>query len=312
LYERKTSHLTARHAEFFKHWESLIALEEQDMNRFRKELWTMTASAREKTGRSFAAMVIVHHMPLPEHKIDYSNSNRRHVYTFERFSSGVIADKSKGKSLLTGYITKGDAVVISVEPYLLALSRGFIVELEPTRVIIALDRELTSRVTTRNQSAGSLKPGTKQNILFRIDKDELSTGLGRIRDNLAQLFYAKGDVKRLSLIVDLDAPYFDDILTPTEEELPVHLNVNQKAAMKKVLAARDYALILGMPGTGKTTTIAEIIKTLVANGKTVLLTSYTHSAVDTILMKLLETDIDVLRLGPADKVGRLACPFATI
>ena len=275
------------------------------MNRFRKELWTMTASAREKAGRCFADMVIVDYTLVPEHAVDYSNSNRQHIYAFERSSSGGVSDKSKGRSLLSGYITKGDAVTISVEPGLLALGRGFIVELELSRVIIALDRELTSRVVGRNRPTGSLKLENKQQIIFRIDEDELSTGLGRIRDNIAQLFYVKGDVKRLSLIVDLDAPYFNEALAPAEEDMPANLNVSQKAAINKVLSARDYALILGMPGTGKTTTIAEIIKILVARGKTVLLTSYTHSAVDTILMKLLETDIDVLRLGPADKVARL-------
>jgi DNA replication ATP-dependent helicase Dna2 len=81
-----------------------------------------------------------------------------------------------------------------------------------------------------------------------------------------------------------------------------HLNVNQQQAMSKVLSAQDYALILGMPGTGKTTVIAAIIKTLVAMGKTVLLTSYTHSAVDTILAKLTDADFGILRLGNIDKV----------
>ena len=68
--------------------------------------------------------------------------------------------------------------------------------------------------------------------------------------------------------------------------------------------AKDYLLILGMPGSGKTTTIAHIVKTLVARGKTVLLTSYTHTAVDNILLKLHDSNsnVDILRLGSRDKV----------
>ena len=54
--------------------------------------------------------------------------------------------------------------------------------------------------------------------------------------------------------------------------------------MTRVLSANDDALILGMPGTEKTTVIASLIRTIVAMGKTVLLTRYTHSAVDTILL----------------------------
>jgi len=68
------------------------------------------------------------------------------------------------------------------------------------------------------------------------------------------------------------------------------------------ITASDYALILGMPGTGKTTTIASIIKTLVGNKKSVLLTSYTHTAVDNVLLKLKEDGMDFVRLGNQAKV----------
>ena len=47
-----------------------------------------------------------------------------------------------------------------------------------------------------------------------------------------------------------------------------------------------------MPGTGKTTVIAQLIKVLVAQRKSVLLTSYTNSAVDNILLKLKDLDIE--------------------
>jgi len=59
-----------------------------------------------------------------------------------------------------------------------------------------------------------------------------------------------------------------------------------------------------MPGTGKTTVIVALIKTLVQLGKTVLLTSYTHSAVDNILLKLKDdADFGILRIGNLDKVS---------
>ncbi|KAL6069587.1 Tripartite DNA replication factor [Balamuthia mandrillaris] len=81
------------------------------------------------------------------------------------------------------------------------------------------------------------------------------------------------------------------------------LNVDQKKAIKKVLSAQDYALILGMPGTGKTTTIAHIVKSLVACGKSVLITSYTHTAVDNLLAKLENMGVDFLRLGRPEQVS---------
>lgn len=60
-----------------------------------------------------------------------------------------------------------------------------------------------------------------------------------------------------------------------------------------------------MPGTGKTTTTSHIIRTLVERGKTVLLTSYTHSALDNVLSKVHASGIDVLRLGNPEKVSAL-------
>ena len=69
-----------------------------------------------------------------------------------------------------------------------------------------------------------------------------------------------------------------------------------------LIIAEDYALVLGMPGTGKTTTIAHIIRALVEDGKSVLLTSYTHTAVDNILLKIKNDGIKILRLGAIAKV----------
>lgn len=42
----------------------------------------------------------------------------------------------------------------------------------------------------------------------------------------------------------------------------IGLNKPQKQAMKKVLLSQDYTLIVGMPGTGKTTTICTLVNSL--------------------------------------------------
>lgn len=52
--------------------------------------------------------------------------------------------------------------------------------------------------------------------------------------------------------------------------------------------ANDYLLIKGYPGTGKTTTIASIISVLVNLDKKILFTSFTNSAVDNLLIKIVE------------------------
>jgi DNA replication ATP-dependent helicase Dna2 len=62
-------------------------------------------------------------------------------------------------------------------------------------------------------------------------------------------------------------------------------------------------LLLLLPGTGKTSTIVHAIRALVASGASVLVTSYTNSALDNILLKLLHSgQQQFVRLGRASSV----------
>ncbi|KAL6936825.1 hypothetical protein ACO0OL_001375 [Hanseniaspora opuntiae] len=82
-----------------------------------------------------------------------------------------------------------------------------------------------------------------------------------------------------------------------------YLNPDQTLALKKSLSCERYSLIRGMPGTGKTQVITELINALVSNNKKILITSFTHSAVDNMILKLFENDkldpsmFKILRIG---------------
>lgn len=52
-----------------------------------------------------------------------------------------------------------------------------------------------------------------------------------------------------------------------------------------------------MPGTGKTSTIAFVSRLLAARGKRVLVSSYTHAAVDNLMMKLMEKGLATTKKG---------------
>lgn len=304
IYELKTSHLSDAQAAFFKEWEGLVSMEEQELIRFKKELWTMRATEREAKGRCFADMVL-DSTYCPPTTPSKKRDSKIHQYTYKFVKSGAKPAKD---SLLNGHISLYDAITVSIEPDLLALARGFVLELSPDQVVIGVDHDLSLKnIRTRRPKLGSGSP-----LVYRIDKDELFGGMSRIRENLVRLFHPEGDARRLQLVVDLEKPMFDNFEGPlVSESEPVAkvvqlLNKNQQEATRRALSARDYALILGMPGTGKTTVVATLIRILVSMGKTVLLTSYTHSAVDTILLKLRKgRNFPILRLGNLDKVRKL-------
>ncbi|PPD81166.1 hypothetical protein GOBAR_DD21903 [Gossypium barbadense] len=57
-----------------------------------------------------------------------------------------------------------------------------------------------------------------------------------------------------------------------------------------------------MPGTGKTSTMVHAVKALLMRGASILLTSYTNSAVDNLLIKLKSQGIDFVRIGRHESV----------
>ena len=52
--------------------------------------------------------------------------------------------------------------------------------------------------------------------------------------------------------------------------------MNNVRYLFRILQARDYTLLLGMPGTGKSSTIVQAVIALLAAGASVLLMSYTN------------------------------------
>ncbi|EJU01057.1 P-loop containing nucleoside triphosphate hydrolase protein [Dacryopinax primogenitus] len=80
------------------------------------------------------------------------------------------------------------------------------------------------------------------------------------------------------------------------------LNLSQKNAVRAALQAPEVALIHGPPGTGKTHTLVEIIRQLVAKEQKVLVCGASNLAVDNLLERLVPHGIPVTRLGHPARV----------
>eukprot|EP00850_Spirogloea_muscicola_P015834 SM000124S25966 [mRNA] locus=s124:397244:402090:- [translate_table: standard] len=75
------------------------------------------------------------------------------------------------------------------------------------------------------------------------------------------------------------------------------LDHSQQAAVAKALSAYDVFLLHGPPGTGKTTTVVEIILQEVSRGRKVLACAASNIAVDNLVERLATQNVKLVRLG---------------
>lgn len=286
--QSESEHLSQVHLQYFSHWLLLCSLEALTMENKggRRNIWLQTAQQREKSGGCAGNMRLAGGVSVL--------SDGVYKHSFER---------KDGEQTLTGLIV-GDRIVVSdQDSVLIGLSTGYVTEIAVNRVTCSLDKNLSKY---------------SSNTVFRLDQDEGAGGLNSHLGNLSMFMENTPTSERLrELIVEFRPPQFIDslssVLPRDAKDIVANilkgLNKPQKQAMKKVLLSKDYTLIVGMPGTGKTTTICTLVRILHACGFSVLLTSYTHSAVDNILLKLKRFKIGFLRLGRPQKVHHEILPF---
>ena len=81
------------------------------------------------------------------------------------------------------------------------------------------------------------------------------------------------------------------------------LNDGQRAAIEFALSAQDVALIHGPPGSGKTRTLVELVRQALLRGQSSLVTAASHTAVDNLAERLIESGMKPLRLGHPVRVA---------
>jgi DNA replication ATP-dependent helicase Dna2 len=128
--------------------------------------------------------------------------------------------------------------------------------------------------------------------LRRLDVYPSEFGVDRQLAALSE-FVLRGSEEKKDPLFGRRDPRFDD-----GEEEYVPNNGAQNRAVARAVGAEDFALIHGPPGTGKTYTIARLVRALVASGERVLLSAYTNRAVDNALEALEDQGFaDFVRMG---------------
>lgn len=135
--------------------------------------------------------------------------------------------------------------------------------------------------------------------------DRYDTSIVHVRtvQNLLRWLHAETHLR--NLVSGLQSPRFAQAHPPPRSDF----NDDQNLAVTRALQMRDYLLVHGPPGTGKTSVIAEMVKRLCQQNKRVLLAAFTNQAVDNMLLRLSREGFhDYLRLGHESSVDEAIRP----
>ncbi|KAK9834338.1 hypothetical protein WJX81_008466 [Elliptochloris bilobata] len=215
-----------------------------------------------------------------------------------------------GRTLLTLVSNKGGGSIVAPLPAH-RLSTHDLVALRPAKGGGA-DAPLASGVVYRVREdsltvALEEAPDEAIDQPLRLDKLANEVTYRRLRETLTALGRAATAggpaAPLLDVLFGAAAPRFQEAPVPWTPRIP-RLDHSQRAAVSRALAAKDIALVHGPPGTGKTTTVVEIILQEVARGSKVLATAASNIAVDNLVERLVAADpkLKLVRTGHAARL----------
>jgi hypothetical protein len=150
---------------------------------------------------------------------------------------------------------------------------------------------------------GGVPDDLQEHETWRLDASSDDVAAERQRQALHRVAHASGD--RLARLRDILLARQPAAFEPEVEEpaLDPGLDPSQQAAVRFALSASDVALIHGPPGTGKTTTVVELVRRAIRRGHKVLVCAPSNTAVDNLLERLVDHRENAVRLGHPARVS---------
>ena len=161
------------------------------------------------------------------------------------------------------------------------LYRGIVTQFNSKKIVVAFDEEIEEETLPKNICLVQL--------VNQITYDRIKSGL----EKLKQMEFNEKSLNLVNVLFEVFEPTFNENserknyiknLTFFNQEL----NESQKDAVRFALEVNEIGLIHGPPGTGKTTTIVEVILQLVKLGNKILVVAPSNIAVDNIGEKLIQ------------------------
>jgi ATP-dependent RNA/DNA helicase IGHMBP2 len=204
------------------------------------------------------------------------------------FSRGDQSQRLPWTRLRNGapIVVSKDTGASKVEP----LARGIVSKFRDTTIQIAL-RDVSEELFEHSKER------------FRIEPAPDDVSMRRQREALTAADSARGN--RLAEIRDVltgkAKPKYRD--APLKLDYSATLNEKQQQAVQFGLNSEHFGIIHGPPGTGKTTTVLELIRQAVKRGDRILACAPSHTAVDNLLKGLANEKFPVVRLGHPARVA---------
>ena len=295
-----TGHLEPDDLNYFRDWDRLMDLEADATIRLTTSSWLMDSMDGEAESGTTVSSLILELGAIGEQS-----------GTEDKQTVNIVARRSKDSPLATHFtsmnIESGNHVIVSTDTTSLCepekvnsnghrsrrkqmqIARGYIDSIKEDQIVIRFSVQEYSQIALYARKTGTAV--SMEEIKFRLDKDDVSTGIGTLRQNLINLFTtditpfgSKESDPRLTqgtlvrnrfswlrdVVVRLRTPFFGDLpqsamfMRPSGNAVSVpgcslehlrsefwQLNDDQKRAVEKVFQAKDFSLIQGMPGTGK-------------------------------------------------------------
>lgn len=202
-----------------------------------------------------------------------------------------------GKSLLEFHSTKGDVlpshkfgphdvVVLKLNKADVgssSLGQGVVYRLKDSSITVAFDDI----------------PEEGLNNSLRLEKVANEVTYRRMKDTLIEMNKGvqKGPASNLVPVLFGENPPVRSKKDVSFSPINKNLDHSQRAAITKALSSNNVFLLHGPPGTGKTTTVVEIILQEVKRGSKILACAASNIAVDNIVERLTPHRVKLVRVG---------------
>lgn len=271
--DKVTANLSDDHINYFLHWCNLVTLEHNELQKSIKlrHIWTKSPEIRAAKGTALINLKI---------KDLVQPQNDVFIHHFGTLDLSI--------DFTATTFDVGEYLIVSTDKRC-SVAAGRVIKVDKSVVTLSLPRDLSHQYGSCN---------------FHIDRYESQSQSVFNFSNIAALL--ENNEKLRSIIIDKHPSTFCNtlprIITQQGEKILLQMNPVQRKAVLKALTCENYMLIKGLPGTGKTETLIQLIQLLMIMKKSVIITSHTNSAVDNILIRLMQRGIKFMRLGSAARV----------